>query len=255
MKSRQGIMPAYNAQAVVSLMGGAEGRHRGMLITAAKVVAEPTDYRQLRPMLEEAEGITGARTHTVLADAGYYTGANLAAGHARGQMLVIPQQQRGVERGGYFKDEFRYDEATDSYRCPEGQRLHFRGLGQTRGKTPVRVYAALKQVCHHCPAYGVCTKDKHAGRVLWIGPDDLRLRQHRTWMGTEEARRLYAQRKGLIEPVFGIIKEQMGGRRFLLRGLANVRAEFAMLATAFNLRMLWKQWTTRCRPSLGGCLS
>ena len=67
-------------------------------------------------------------------------------------------------------------------------------------------------------------------------------------MATEEARLLYAQRKGLIEPVFGIMKEQMAGRRFLLRGLANVRAEFALLATAFNLRMLWKQWAKGFDP-------
>ena len=43
----------------------------------------------------------------------------------------------------------------------------------------------------------------------------------------------------MIEPAFGIIKEQLRGRRFLLRGLDNVRAEFTMLATAFNLRVLW----------------
>ncbi len=69
-------------------------------------------------------------------------------------------------------------------------------------------------------------------------------------METEEANLLYAQRKGLIEPVFGIIKEQLGARRFLLRGLENVKAEFALLATAFNLRTLWKRWATGLRPAL-----
>ena len=63
-------------------------------------------------------------------------------------------------------------------------------------------------------------------------------------MATGVARRWYARRKGLIEPVFGILKEQMGAWQFLLRGLANVRAEFMMLATAFNLRVLWRAWTS-----------
>ena len=45
----------------------------------------------------------------------------------------------------------------------------------------------------------------------------------------------------------GILKEQLGARRFLLRGLANVRAEFRLLATAFNLRTLWPVWRTRWR--------
>ncbi len=55
----------------------------------------------------------------------------------------------------------------------------------------------------------------------------------------------YARRKVLSEPTFGILKEQLGARRFLLRGLSNVRAEFFLLATAFNLRTLWRIQRTR----------
>ena len=69
-------------------------------------------------------------------------------------------------------------------------------------------------------------------------------------MTTERALRLYARRKELIEPIFGILKEQLRARRFILRGLANVRAEFALLATAFNLRTLYKAWRTCWRPTV-----
>ena len=48
------------------------------------------------------------------------------------------------------------------------------------------------------------------------------------------------RRKQLIEAVFGIIKEQQAGRRFLLRGLEAVRSEWTLLAVAFNLRTLAK---------------
>jgi hypothetical protein len=44
-------------------------------------------------------------------------------------------------------------------------------------------------------------------------------------MSTEEARALYSQRKELMEPAFGILKDQMGARRFLLGGLCNVGAQ------------------------------
>ena len=54
--------------------------------------------------------------------------------------------------------------------------------------------------------------------------------------------RIYDLRKQLVEPVFGIIKDQQGARRFLLRGIVNVAAEWTMLATAFNLRTLWRVW-------------
>ena len=63
-------------------------------------------------------------------------------------------------------------------------------------------------------------------------------------MSTSVAKEAYGLRKQLVEPVFGIIKEQQGARRFLLRGLANVTAEWTMLATAFNLRTLWRVWSS-----------
>lgn len=80
-----------------------------------------------------------------------------------------------------------------------------------------------------------------------IGPHDTALRRHRAWMSTDLAKQAYQRRQQLVEPVFGIVKEQMGVRRFLLRGLCNVSAEWTTLATAFNLRTLWHVW--RLRPS------
>ena len=62
------------------------------------------------------------------------------------------------------------------------------------------------------------------GRSLAIGPHDEVLRRHRSWMSTSVAQEAYRLRKQLVEPVFGIIKEQQGARRFLLRGLVNVAA-------------------------------
>jgi len=71
-------------------------------------------------------------------------------------------------------------------------------------------------------------------------------------MQTDEARSLYSRRKELIEAVFGILKDQLGARRFLLRGLANVQAEFTLLATAFNLRTLCRVWNrVRKNGSIG----
>jgi hypothetical protein len=49
----------------------------------------------------------------------------------------------------------------------------------------------------------------------------------------------------LIEPVWGLIKDGQAGRRFLLRGLENVRAEWSLLVTAFNLKTLWRLWRHR----------
>jgi transposase len=244
MKARSGIIIGYNAQAMVSPLDQKAVKGNGMLITAAEVVNSAADSGQLVPMLERTEESTGQRAQITLADGGYHTAANLEAGERRGQTLVMAERYQGEVQAPYFKDQFAYHTATDSYLCPHGHRLPFRGLrkSQLTGLRSIRVYRASRTACRTCPAFGVCTKDKRGGRALWIGPSDVLLRQHRQWMRTDEAQGLYARRKELSEPTFGILKDQLGARRFLLRGLANVRAEFALLAAAFNLRTLWRIW-------------
>ena len=73
------------------------------------------------------------------------------------------------------------------------------------------------------------------------------LRVHRAWMYTSGAKEGHKLRKQLVEPVFGIIKEQQGAGRFLLRGLTNVTAEWILLVSAFNWRTLWKIWGSSAR--------
>jgi transposase len=251
MKARSGIITGYNAQAMVSPLNHDTAKRGGMLIMAAEVVNSASDSGQLVPMMEQAEDLTGKRTPVTLADGGYHTAANLEAGVRREQTLVMTERYNSELQGPYFKDNFTFDSETDSYTCPQGQRLPFRGLRKSKltGLMSMRVYRASRTACRTCPAFGVCTRDQHAGRALWISASDELLHKHRQWMKTDEARTLYARRKEMIEPTFGIIKDQMNARRFLLRGLANVRAEFTLLATAFNLRTLWRIWSMSERVS------
>lgn len=51
--------------------------------------------------------------------------------------------------------------------------------------------------------------------------------------------RIYRRRKELVEPVFRVLKEQRGMRRFRRRGLAAVGVEFTLAAVAFNLTRLF----------------
>ena len=240
MKTRRGLRPAYNAQAMVAPVAQS-GAGAGRLITAVAVVDAPGDAAQLAPMLAHAEAATGAPADLTVADAGYHSGAALAACARRGQRVAMPEAQARALQQPYHKDRFVYDAASDSYRCPAGQRLRFTRHKRTRG-VPMRLYRVSGAVCRACPAFGVCTTDGRHGRGLEIGPHEAVLRRHRAWMATREAQHAYQQRQHLVEPVFGIIKEQLRARRFLLRGLANVKAEWALLATAFNLRTLWRLW-------------
>jgi hypothetical protein len=240
MKSRQGIVAGYNAQAVVS-PAKVDTEESGFIITAAEVVADPTDTAHLVPMLEQAEENTEKRATLSLADGGYHSGPNLEACNQRGLRVAMSESQHRALEQPYHKDRFTYDDTTDSYICPEGHTLSLRRVKNTKG-TLVREYRASPSACRACLAFGKCTKNGVYGRRVEIGPYDWLLRRHREWMATEEAKTAYSKRKELPEPTFGILKEQMGMRRFLLRGIANVKAEWLIAVTAFNLRTLWRRW-------------
>ena len=60
--------------------------------------------------------------------------------------------------------------------------------------------------------------------------------RHRT--ATAVGRALYKLRQQTVEPVFGIIKEVLGFRRFSLRGLAKVTLEWELVGLAYNFKRL-----------------
>jgi transposase len=243
-----GFVTGYNAQAMVSPL--TLGQEQGMLITAVDVVADGDDHPQLQRMIALAAEHILHRVKdqggvTTLADAGYYSGANLQACAQGGQQVLMPAPQEGKrERNPYHKDHFVHNMATDTYRCPQGQTLAFGGAQRHQDGYTVRVYQAAGKVCLGCPAFGQCTQDRR-GRRLRVGDYEQVHQRHREMMQTEAAKARYRRRKELVEPVFGMIKEQQSGRRFLLRGLANVQAEWSLLAVGLNLRSLCRAWKAR----------
>jgi transposase len=48
----------------------------------------------------------------------------------------------------------------------------------------------------------------------------------------------YARRKAIVEPVFGVLKQQRGMRQFRTRGLNNVGNEFTLATLAYNITRL-----------------
>jgi transposase len=55
---------------------------------------------------------------------------------------------------------------------------------------------------------------------------------------TKAAKQVYAARKGIVEPVFGQIKQARGIRQFLLRGLQNVQGEWSLVCLTHNILKL-----------------
>lgn len=89
-------------------------------------------------------------------------------------------------------------------------------------------------------------------RFDWKPASRLKMNQkfrtvHKAWikkmnekMKGEREKELYKKRKQTVEPVFGIIKQVLGFRQFLLRGLEKVNLEWQLVTCAFNLKKLAK---------------
>ncbi len=102
------------------------------------------------------------------------------------------------------------------------------------GQSAPVVLAAIKRERHHrgvadlekrddppAPGDGASFSEKMAHRVA-----------------TKEGREKYKQRQQTIEPVFGIIKEAIGFRRFSMRGQGKAALEWTLVCVSYNLRRL-----------------
>ena len=76
------------------------------------------------------------------------------------------------------------------------------------------------------------------GRRAIRDPEHLRMREK---LRTPRGRRIYQRRQAVVEPVFGVLKEQRGMRKFGRRGLAAVTTEWMMAAMAYNLTRVARQ--------------
>ncbi len=96
------------------------------------------------------------------------------------------------------------------------------------------VYAAVEKTGHH---RSVSDLEQRADPPPPVAESDP-VEQMRYRLRTKAGRALYRLRQQTVEPVFGIIKEAMGFRRFCLRGQAGVDLEWTLVCLAYNLRRL-----------------
>src|SRR6266699_322984 len=110
----------YNVQTVV------DEKHQ--LIVEHEVTNDPTDHAHLAEMALRAKETLGVEQLEVVADMGYYDGAEVKQCAEAGITTYIPKPITSVnrKRGLFTKQDFVYDQAKDCYRCPQGEELTYR---------------------------------------------------------------------------------------------------------------------------------
>jgi transposase len=221
----------YNAQAVVDERAG--------VIVAAAVVNQENDAGLAVPLVDQARENCGAQAAVTVADSGYGSGADIAQAAAQGvNLLVRPVGDAVAEDKPYHAHHFIYEPERGCVVCPQGKELKFARLQRQKGQV-VQIYRCDVK---DCPVRSACTKDQRARRFVEIWPHTLAVQRMRAKVKAPAAAAQLRKRGQVIERVFGQIKQHEGFRRWTVRGLVAVNAQWALLCCAFNLRILAKNW-------------
>ena len=102
---------------------------------------------------------------------------------------------------------------------------------QKKGITPIISTAREK---HNTYLENLLEKD--AG----IEQDDTPVNRMSKVLKSKQGKEIYKRRKQTVEPVFGIIKEVLGFRRFSLRGEFETDCEWSLVCLGYNLKRLFK---------------
>jgi transposase len=273
-----GFAPNYTPLATVDVASG--------LIVSADVISMTNEERHLVTAIEDVQQqfSLSAPPAEMLADGMMCTGANLAALEAIGVTLYSPietpdaanpalrddprqpvpaeqwerlptqvvRSRDGQKQAQLTKAAFVYDAEHDCYWCPQGQQLVHRQTTSeptASGQTVRARYVADAAGCAECPLRQRCLQAGAKRRQVSRDQHEALREHHARRMATPEAQAKYAQRRHAGERPFAMIKHHFGARRFLLRGLEQVKTEWRWLATAFNLQRLMSLVRSRAGPA------
>jgi transposase len=236
---------AYNAQ--ISVDADLQ------IIVGQHISQSANDKQEVEPALKALQDTVGRLPDQLSADNGYWSGDNLQAleqsnidayiATDKGEKThKIPLETSDRK---LVKADFEYQEADNTFTCPSGQTLAMIRESQDGS----RVYQGRDEVCAACVFHSrCCQSDKgHARTINTDDKESLRQDMNRK-MATTSAQAIYKQRKTIVEPVFGQIKNS-GFRGFSVRSKEKVAGEFSMVCAAHNFKKIAKAiFTGLIRP-------
>jgi transposase len=156
------------------------------------------------------------------------------------------------------KEAFLYDATENCYWCPLGQKLsHVGQTSETRKGTKRRLtrqrYRSPASACESCPLRAKCLKAKATQRTLTHDQYEEHRRALRERMTAESSTAQRTRRQSEGERPFAVVKQQMGIRQLLLRGLKNVKKEWRWMTSSSNMQVMIR-WLRQHRDRLPNLL-
>ena len=208
---------SYNSQLSVS---------KNQIIVANDITQDKHDAHQFIPQVKNVkENIKISKKTKVSLDCGYSSGDNIKFAEDNNIDLYVPSRALAQKLDGKEEslnhDNYGYDEESDEI-IFEGRRWRYKGMYTRKtGKRIVMYYNDELKKKKDLPEFF---------------RERLRMKAK---MEKEESKRVYKLRKMTVEPVYGNIKQNLGFREFLLRGLEKVKTEFNLVCIAHNLQKIY----------------
>lgn len=257
MVTMHGTIQGYNGQALV------DDKHQ--VIVHAESSGKGQDYQHVVTMIDGAKENTKAiglgedyfKGKELTADSNYHSTASLRKCVSEEIDAYIPdpnfrkRDPRFKNQGRYkpkkkrklFKlEDFKYEESSDSYICPGGERLTLRGRHSKIGLKNYKRYGTPEGVCEKCKLRRRCmpaptAKRKFLAIDLGHPPDDL-IGQMIKKIDSEKGKERYERRLAIVEPVFANIRTHKRLDRFTLRGQSKVNVQWLIFCMIHNIEKI-----------------
>ena len=255
MKTSHGVIQGYNSQALI------DAKHQ--VIIHAEAFGRGQDHAHGPPMLDGALENLQSLGHgeeyldgkIFTADTNYHSDTNLRKCQELRLDAYIPdiyfrrrdpryaaQRRYWPKRKRFALEDFHYEEATDHYLCPQGNRLRRKVKQICREGMVHRIYAAEEKDCRCCPLQLRCITNKGGKRKYLRVPIAVELanlsKRMAAKVDSELGRKIYPQRFAVAEPVFANIRTQKRLDRFTLRGKVKVNIQWLLYCMIHNMEKI-----------------
>jgi len=266
LTSSHGVLQGYNANAIVD--------EKNQIVVHAEAFGKGEDSTHMEPMLEGTKEKLEAigwniplKDRQVSADTSYYSVTNLEACKEQEVDAYVPDPQfrkrdiRFADAGRYRRpvdkhkekykskkrwfsvEDFKLDDRTGKLICPAGHGLYVRNRNfQTADGYKAIAYQAPKTACRDCQLRSKCLRKPNTisrqvhvfyGKRPGSLTDEMKQK-----IDTEEGRRIYSKRLGIVEPVFGNIRACKRMDRFTLRGHIKVNIQWMLYCLVHNIEKI-----------------
>jgi len=266
MATSHGVVQGYNANAMV------DEKHQ--IVLYGEAFGKGEDSSSMESMLGGAKDKLEAigwkeplKDREISADTGYYSVKNLEACKEHEVDAYVPDPQfrkrdvRFADAGRHRRsvdkrhekykskkrwfsvEDFHLDDRTGKLICPAGHGLYVRNRNfQTAEGYKAIAYQAPKTACRDCQLRSKCLRNPNTvSRQVHVfygkRPGSLTDEMKRK-IDTEDGRRIYSKRMGIVEPVFGNIRTCKRMDRFTLRGHIKVNLQWMLYCLVHNIEKI-----------------